>query len=489
MMDGLLSEGTLVNNRYRIIRLLGRGGMGAVYLCEDNELAGKVWALKEMSLRFAPGFLREQIIEQFKTEVKILATLNHPNLPHISHFFQENDKYFMVMEHVEGKNLAEKIEEAGTPLREAEVTSWAAQICDVLQYLHSQSPHPIIYRDLKPSNIMVRENGQIKLIDFGIARFFDPCKSTDTFKMGSVGFSPPEQYRGKGTTDARSDIYSLGATLHFLCTNRDPQEEAPFSFPAPRTLNSSLSPRIDRIIMRALEYKKERRFESAAEMKEALQQDEGILWNNALTRKFLTSPLTARFLENPAAQREKVAVLFILLFILGIALAVDSVKLYSHYRESQEHRRARGHYLRGQHFQEHSRYREALNEYELALQDYKDDIMAQYAVGLMHSKLSEPEKAEAAFHKTLKLDSKCAPALRELGYLSLKRNDPGKSREFLEKALSYEPTDGITYYYLALGYEKEKNLAEALRCYEEYLRCTPGAPDEKELREHMKSLR
>lgn len=482
-----LSEGTCILNRYQVEHLLGEGGMGAVYLCRDLEVEGKVWALKEMNLDRAPAFFREQGVAQFKREVQILATMNHPNLPHISHFFHENNTYYLVMEYVEGMNLAEALKERGGPIREQEVISWAVQICDVLDYLHNQQPNPIIYRDLKPSNIMLTPRGQVKLIDFGIARFSDPCKVTDTFKMGSVGFSPPEQYRGKGTTDGRSDIYSLGATLHFLLTGRDPQDEAPFSFPPPRTLVPTLSPKIDRIVMKALEYRKEKRYESAAEMKEALLAEEGVLWNNAMTRGILSSPKIARFLENPAAQRDRVAMLVVLLFILVIAICVDTVKVYSIISTNRKKELSLKHYDTAQYLESRGLYSEAIREYEESLRDYRYDIRSQHEIGVLYCRMSLYEDAEKSFKKALVIEKKYHPAMRELAFVRYRKGDSAGSLELLLKARQIEPHDPVINYYLGLTYEKLGKKSEAAREYGEFLRIVPGAPEKKEIENRIES--
>jgi serine/threonine protein kinase len=482
-----LKEGTCLLGRYTVVRLLGEGGMGAVYLCDDLEVQGKVWALKEMCLKYAPSFFQEQAINQFKREVQILATLNHPNLPPISHFFQHEENYFLVMEYVEGKNLAQIIEERGGAVKEHEAVSWALQITDVLDYLHNQ-PQPIIYRDLKPSNIMLTPRGQIKLIDFGIARFFDPCKVTDTFKMGSVGFSPPEQYRGKGSTDARSDVYSLGATMHFMLTNRDPQDEAPFSFPPPRTLNPALSPKIDKIVVKALEYKKEKRFASAVEMKKALEEQEGILWNNPLTRKFLSSPRFARFLENPAAQREKVAILVILLCILGVTVIADAVKIYTLHQNNRNRALSHLHYVKGQFFMERGLHNDALFEFQKALSYDKEDVRSQFSAGIIYHKMADYENAENAFQKTLKIDKKFYPALRELGLVQFHLKKYDDALQCQRTVLNDDPGDGLSHYYLAMVLEVKGSKKEALQEYEIYLKMFPAAPEKKQIEEKIRAL-
>lgn len=269
-LAGRLPAGTLVHAaRYRVVSILGQGGMGAVYLTEDQSLFGKRWALKEFVDTFTNPADRANAIKQFDQEARILVSLSHANLPHVADYFTEGGRQYLVMEYVDGDPLATLLQASKGGLSEAQVIGWAAQLCDVLEYLHGQKPQPVIFRDLKPANIMLAHNGQIKLIDFGIARLFDVAKRTDTLKMGTVGYAPPEQYAGHGQTDARSDIYALGAALHHLLTGRDPSTQ-PFIFPACRTLKSTVSPVMEAVLARAVQLDPAQRFQSAAELRQAL---------------------------------------------------------------------------------------------------------------------------------------------------------------------------------------------------------------------------
>ncbi|MBV9616266.1 MAG: serine/threonine protein kinase, partial [Ktedonobacteraceae bacterium] len=213
---GQLDRRTLLHKRYHIQRVIGQGGMGAVYQAKDVKRQ-TICAIKEMSLSMVPVNERQQAIQNFKIEAKMLWGLNHPNLPAFTGFFSEGQRYYMVMEYVDGNTLEELLERNNAPFSERRVLGWARQLCDVLEYLHSQNP-PIIFRDMKPGNIMLTRNGRIKLIDFGIARFFRPRGSQDTQLLGTPGFAPPEQY-GRAQTDERSDIYSLAISLFQLLTN------------------------------------------------------------------------------------------------------------------------------------------------------------------------------------------------------------------------------------------------------------------------------
>ena len=268
----MLAPSSVLQSRYRIIRTLGVGGMGAVYLAQDTRLASRQVAVKEMVPDpTASAAERMQAQQLFQQEASILASLDHPNLPRVYDYFSESGNHYLVMDYIDGETLEEILN--GTPgfLPEGQVLDWAKQLADVLTYLHSRQP-PVIFRDLKPGNIMVDRSGEVKLIDFGIARFFKPGKPTDTLKMGTTGYAPPEQYAGQGQTDARSDIYSLGATLHHLLTRRDPTQHPPFSFDTapPRGLNPTISPHVEAAITRALAYDRSQRFQSASEMKRAL---------------------------------------------------------------------------------------------------------------------------------------------------------------------------------------------------------------------------
>ena len=265
----MLSPNTILQSRYTILKTLGRGGMGAVYLAQDIRLANRPVAVKEMIPDpSASPAEQAQAQQQFQWEASTLASLNHPNLPRVSDNFTQGGKHYLVMDYVDGETLEAVLNRTPGFFLESQVLNWATQLCDVLTYLHSRQP-PVIFRDLKPGNIMVDRSGTVKLIDFGIARLFDPRKRTDTLRMGTMGYAPPEQYAGKGQTDARSDIYSLGATLHHLLTKRDPAQ-TPFSFPAVRSLNSTVSPHVEATIMKAVAYDRAHRFQTASEMKQAI---------------------------------------------------------------------------------------------------------------------------------------------------------------------------------------------------------------------------
>jgi outer membrane protein assembly factor BamB/tRNA A-37 threonylcarbamoyl transferase component Bud32 len=225
----------------------------------------KLCAVKEM-VNAAPDVrLRELAVRNFEREADVMAQLNHPALPKIFDKFSEGNRSYLVMDFIPGKDLEAILEEASGFLSEEWVIEWAIQICDVLTYLHSREPSSIIFRDVKPSNIMLDPQGRIMLIDFGIARVFQPDQKGTM--IGTEGYSPPEQYRG--VAGPRGDIYALGATMHHLLTKRDPRLEPPFSFEERpvRSINPDVTEGLEAIVMRALQYDMDKRFSSAEEMK------------------------------------------------------------------------------------------------------------------------------------------------------------------------------------------------------------------------------
>lgn len=264
-----LEPGAILTERYEILEVIGRGGMGTVYRARDARL-DTIVAVKEMKEPFGTEEERAVTTRHFEREAKLLAQLSHPNLPRVTDYFIEDGRCYLIMEFIEGETLDSVLRRSpGTVLPLREVLSWGVQLADVLSYLHAQEP-PVIFRDLKPANIMRAEENTVKLIDFGIARRFQAGATKDTILYGSPGYSPPEQY-GRGQTDPRSDIYALGATLHHLVTGRDPAP-TPFKFPPIRQLDPSLPPALEVFIARCVEMDPERRWQSAAEARDTLVQ-------------------------------------------------------------------------------------------------------------------------------------------------------------------------------------------------------------------------
>ncbi len=262
-----LAPGTLLVDRYKIVRRIGGGGMGSVYLAEDQNLANRPVAVKEMIEMFADESTRLKAIDDFKREAELLAKLDHPSIPTIYQYFFDTNRgrYYLVMKYIDGGDLAARQRVMGGKVDEVIVTKWAIDTCDVLDYIHSQTP-PIIYRDLKPANLMIdARTNRVMLVDFGIARFVAPTQKGVT-AIGTMGYAPPELFAGN--VEARSDIYSLGATMFHLLTGQDPQDNPLLIFdftknPKPRQINPAITVEMEEMICRSVEHKPENRFPSA----------------------------------------------------------------------------------------------------------------------------------------------------------------------------------------------------------------------------------
>lgn len=256
-----LATGHLLDGRYRVEKVIGVGGMGRVYLANDTRLANRPVAVKEMLV--GEGLHERKAVEDFAREAAVLAPLSHPGIPNLIDYFAEGGRHYLVMEYIAGGDLQGWLDKQGPKFQvpEPQVLRWGRAILDVLSFLHAQQP-PIVYRDLKPGNIMINKDGHAMLIDFGIARFLPPGGRGT--QIGSVGYAPPEQYLGK--LEPRSDLYSLGATMHHLLTGRDPQMEPPFSFPPVRQLAPAVSAATETAVMMALERDAAKRPGTAAEM-------------------------------------------------------------------------------------------------------------------------------------------------------------------------------------------------------------------------------
>lgn len=287
--EGTLQPGAVLQQRYQILEVRGSGGMAIVYRARDLRFdkVSRICAVKEMYVNAPEARLRDLVVQSFEREANILASLNHPAIPHIFDYFTESSRLYLVMEFVEGQDLEQLVDESADPLDPQHVVDWAIQICDVLAYLHGHQP-PFVFRDLKPSNIMVTPHGNVRLIDFGIAKVFE--RGERGTMIGTAGYPPPEQYRG--LAEPRGDLYALGATMHHLLTLRDPRQEPPFSFHERpiRESNPKVSPALDAVVMKVLEYDVAKRFASATEMKAALEAADHLPTSPALVSTVTLSP-------------------------------------------------------------------------------------------------------------------------------------------------------------------------------------------------------
>ena len=261
----MLEIGSLVDGKYKILNKVGQGGMSVVYLAM-NEKANKQWAVKEVRKDGIKDF--EVVKQGLVAEIDILKRLSHPNLPSIIDVIDTEESFIIIMDYIQGNSLNKALNEFGAQPQE-NVIEWAKQLCDVLGYLHTRTP-PIIYRDMKPANIMLKPDGNVTLIDFGTAREFKEKNLADTTCLGTVGYAAPEQFSGMGQTDARTDIYCLGATLYHLVTGMNPCEP-PYEIRPIRQINPALSSGLERIIMKCTQRDPNDRYQSAAELMYALE--------------------------------------------------------------------------------------------------------------------------------------------------------------------------------------------------------------------------
>ncbi len=268
----LLRPGSKLARRYLIEAQIGMGGMSTVYKARDMHFPNVVkWvAVKEMVNQARDPLVRKTIVRNFEREANILATLHHPAIPRIFDYFTEDNRSYLVLEFVDGTDLEALLNQTQGFFPEEQVLGWAIELCDVLEYLHNHKPEPIVFRDIKPSNIMINQYGRVVLVDFGIAKHFQVGQKGTM--IGTEGYAPPEQYRGEASH--LSDIYAVGATLHHLLTRKDPRMEAPFYFSdvPVRKVNPSVSPELEAVIATAVQYNPEDRFQSIADMRDALVQ-------------------------------------------------------------------------------------------------------------------------------------------------------------------------------------------------------------------------
>ncbi len=266
----VLEIGSVIDEKYKILSQVGQGGMSVVYMA-INEKANKTWAVKEVR---KDGVLDFEAVKQgLVAETDILKKLSHPNLPSIIDVIDKDDSFIIIMDYIQGNSLNRTLQEHGAQPQEL-VIEWAKQLCDVLGYLHSRQP-PIIYRDMKPANVMLKPDGNIALIDFGTAREFKERNLADTICLGTPGYAAPEQFGGMGQTDARTDIYCLGATLYHLITGYNPSEP-PYEMKPIRQINPSLSSGFERIILKCTQRNPDDRYQSTAELMYALEHYEEI---------------------------------------------------------------------------------------------------------------------------------------------------------------------------------------------------------------------
>ena len=463
-LTGDLPEQTMLSNRYELVMRIGQGGMGAVYKAIDTRFNNRTIAVKEMS---RVGLTQPQIQEAeaaFERESHLLADLLHPNLPRIYDHFNEEERSYLVMDFIEGQTLDEYLEKSGGSLVSLEqVLLWGEQLCDVLAYLHNHQP-PIVFRDLKPQNVMISENGHLYLIDFGIARIFKPGQSHDTVALGSPGFAAPEQY-GKAQSTPRSDIYSLGALLHCLLTGVDPSEQ-PFFFQRASSLNPEVPAELDTLLTKMLAMTVEDRPANVQEVDKVLrhidqQRISGTLSLPAQTRPYSAVPPltpgrnTNQYLQD-AYQQYSQRHLKEALVLYDRALKDDA--------QNPVAWQGRGLTLAlsGQH-------REALASFEQALKIDANLITALNGKGTALNMLHRNQEALEAFDRAILLEQDNAIAWNGKGAVLSALRQPDNALKAFETALHFDRYMAQAWSNKGLVLRQQRRYEEALRAFDQAL--------------------
>jgi len=457
-----LSTGTMLSaQRYKIDKLAAAGGMGAVYRAIDTRF-NRPCAVKEMLDEFQNDSDRKQAVEWFEREATLLLDLNHPCIPRVRDFFVELGKHYLVMDFIEGRTLNDVLEKnsdvAGVNgargISEARARSWGQQICSVLAYLHRQTP-PIIFRDLKPSNIMVTDKDDIKLIDFGIARTFQ-TKIQSTVIM-TIGYAPPEQLHGMA--EPRSDLFALGATLFRVLTRHDAANNKPsiFSFPPLRSLRPDISPAFEQVVMKALSPVLEQRWSSAAEMEKAILNLPPISVNPPSAPQFV-SPGIPR-LNNPATPHS------------GSPLNTPNTQT-----QHTLNGPAGGHIAAALNFVNMNRLEEAHAAIMMAHTLEPNNAIVHRIFGQIFARRKPPmiEQAMKAYLHSLQLNPDDAETHKLIGDVSLYlRRQPLAAIRAYTESLRLNPNDFESHQRLAQCYEETNQLEPALREFQEAVRMAP----------------
>ena len=306
----MASVGQVIDDKYEILKLIGQGGMSRVYLAMDKRL-NKQWAIKEIEKR-AKDKNNEIVIQSAIAEANLIKQLDHPAIVRIVDIIDNGDVIYIIEDYIEGETLSSVLETQGAQPQEL-VIEWAMQICEALEYLHTRKPH-IIYRDMKPANVMIKPDGNIKVIDFGIAREYKDQSLADTVSLGTKGYAAPEQFGGKGQTDARTDVYCLGVTLYHLLTGQNPCEP-PYEIYPIRHWNPQLSAGLEAIIQKCTQLNPDDRYQSCAELLYALHHYEeyGAAYRARQKRKLNSFIMTAC-----------ACVLFLVVGVLGLFMRTQT---------------------------------------------------------------------------------------------------------------------------------------------------------------------
>jgi serine/threonine-protein kinase len=501
-----IPAGTVVDGRYRVAKLLGEGGFGAVYIAEDTRLRNKPVALKE-SFDKSPAAQ-----EQFRLEAQLLADLNHPGLPRVTdHFIDSDGRQFLVMDYIEGEDLDQRLIRTGRPMVERNAAALMLQVCEAVAYLHTRRPQPIIHRDIKPPNIKITRDGRAVLVDFGIAKIYHPTKGTaKVAKAVTPHFSSPEQHIAK--TDTRSDVYSLGATLYLLVTADlppDAMERLNDNAPVipPTRLNPAVSPALERIILQAIELIPDRRFLNANRMAAALraflhgQPQPGNTTGKVCPRCGWQNRAAARFCARdgtPLGSTVSDSVNQAVAPPSTVASSAPSLSPEMLFESANAYARARNYaqaipryeaclqggfsdlavfYNLGLSYLEVGRFSDAVSILERGVTRYPQDGDLHYQLARAYTGMKLAIKALAAAERACQLAPDDAINLRQYGKLLLDAKRYGDAIRQLGRAMQRDPNSAFGRILLGRAYGEVNDLHNAVDVLNQAARLEPKAPE------------
>ena len=460
---GELPEQTLLNGRYQLETRIGQGGMGAVYKAIDTRFNNRPLAVKEMSRLGLSSAQVQEAEDAFERESHLLADLLHPNLPRIYDHFTEEERSYLVMDFIEGQTLEDYLEKTGGgPVSLEQALDWGEQLCDVLNYLHTHQP-PIIFRDLKPSNVMISESGHIFLIDFGIARVFKPGQSHDTTALGSPGYAAPEQY-GKSQSTPRSDIYSLGALLHHLLTGVDPSEQ-PFFFKPASQINANVPYELEQLLKKMLEMDADKRPTSVQEVAKALRH---------IDQQLISGTLTLAPKQNATVKSGESHLLQDAYKLYTQRRLKEALTVYDRVLQS-DRQNALAWQGRGLTQALNANHRDALSSFEQALNLDPELVTSLNGKGTALNMLHRNKDALEVFDKALLLEPDNAYSWNGKGAVQSVLGQPEQALTSFDVALHFDPRMAPAWGNKGLVLKQLKRYPEALRAFEEALRLDPNA--------------
>lgn len=446
--ENLLKPDTILNGRYEINSLIKTGGMGSVYKARDLLLEKSPCAVKEMLQPLGDKEEQEYRIKRFQREVKILSELKHPNLPVIKDSFIEDNRYYLVMYYVKGKDLETIMESyGGRGVPEGFVIDWARQILSALDYLHNQDP-PVIYRDLKPENVMIRDSDkQVILIDFGLARKINPLSDRTMTAIGTPGYAPQELFQGK--PELRVDIYSLGATMHSLLTGQKPVNL--FGFKSVREINPSVTEDLDKIVMKALANHPKDRYKNTKEMKEALDRLKE-------KTKTVIMPVEKRKNKKIQIRKEPEKKNF---FKNLIPFFNSPGKAEKKYKEGEKA------YSEGNYGNAIELYNKVINLEPMFFEAWHKKGKALYS-------MKKYNEAIVCYDKTLEINEEHGEAFMEKGIIMVELNDYDGAIKNFDRAIELERNNIEALNYKVYSLYKKGNYEEAIRLSEKVLNLDQG---------------